>query len=325
MDPNQQQSGEWPKAPSSPVGGAGTPVQLSDSAEAPDRHAQPELPPMPPLNLPTEGAPVSGQDLTVRTMQGDMEKEPVFSPTAESLAEVPPKKNVFKTILLSLAIAIIIGSVGALVYFVVFPLVFPPPAPTVPTSTAPPSAPAPEPEKNAHQSYFINDPDEVVVAEINAVLEDEAADKLPDQQVKEVVLSDENGQARFSDYLTALEPAFSTLDPANLFEDDFTAFLYYDQNGAWPGYVAKLKPSADSASVKQSLQSIENLLDLSRFYVENPGAFGAFKDGKAGGHVTRYAVASAPGAAFNYVLTDEFLLLSASYNGLKEALSLLGL
>lgn len=227
-----------------------------------------------------------------------------------------------------------IGSVvGILVlvavgYFVVYPLLFPKAPPT------PPAPPPPPPVVLApHASYFVTPATtktSIPLSDVSSLSISSAWQPLTvstpvNGTLQEVEIQNpQTGQVPFSQYIDAFGAGIIAADAAAWFEDDFTAFAYYDANGVWPGYIAKLKTGVTKEQVMTGLVALETA-DLSKLYLFPPGpAKGAFKAGKINNKDSRYAVFTASGAAFNYGVLDSYLLLSTSYEGAKKAATLLG-
>lgn len=254
-----------------------------------------------------------------------------FSPETISPSPMPEgvsaKSGKLKPFLMILGALVFVVAVGSFSYFVIFPIVFQPKTPS--------TVQTPQVQTGAltHKSFLVGSPAasaEIKLASsdyltIATALQNEAFNQLADGQIKEVKISDNRGQVPFADYLGALMPATTALGGSGWFEGDFTALLYYDASGVWPVYVAKLKNGVDAASVKNGLKALEPIMEVANLYLNPPGTFSAFKDGKAGNYATRYSVGTQKGAAFNYGVVKNYLLLSANYNGLKAALPLLGL
>lgn len=280
--------------------------------------AQPNFPPPPP-NLPFAAAPAN---------------EPLFQPTApvgqiETLEQAPPHKSggIIKVVI---AIVAILG-LGALGYFVAYPMfTSEDAAPTPAPSTA--ASPLPSSPIRSHQSFFVVPATQETPLTIEPVSAEGIADALrqigergmPPDSLEEIVMRDPRGsQIPFPAFLGA----FGVLDPADLaawFENDFTAFLYYDAKGIWPGYLAKVKPDANRTDLMAALSGLENV-PLRQFFLEDPGAFGPFKDGNVFRRPNRYAPGTLPGAAFEYALVDNYVIISTSYPGLQAALQQIGI
>ena len=311
----------------------------------------PPIPPRPTIQ------PPPAPEVSVRTMESDIEsarkgevtptpaevlpqelekelKEPVFQPeTADQLpgpieAE-KPKKNVVKILLwLGGGIVAVVG-LGLLGYFVLFPLLFPPEVPSTgspsaaqPAQPTQPTTPLPVSQSKPHQSLFpasadLNVPitlSAVNLANIQSALKAEAIKSRPFGFISELTISDKNGQVPFGDYISALLPNLAT---TVVFEEDFTAFLYYDKDGVWPGYVFRYQGPDSNLSAFEAV-------DLSNLYLTSPGLKSQFKDGKAGNAPARYAIFTRPGAGFNYAkLDNNMAIITTSYSGLKAALELL--
>lgn len=234
--------------------------------------------------------------------------------------------KILKTLMVVVIIAVIVGGVGAIGYYVIFPLVFPPGEPAAvkpPVST----------EKVTHKTYLVLPPaaeSEVDLtnrsyAAITVALQNEAFAQLADGQLKELKISDSNGQVPFAGYIAAVAPSSGALDLKNWFEGDFTALLYYNPAGVWPMYIGRLKSGVDPAVVMSGFNSLENVLEIGNFYFISPGSFAGFKDGKYSGSATRYNIGTQLGASFNYGIFGQYLVVATNFDGLKATLSLLGL
>lgn len=232
--------------------------------------------------------------------------------------------------------ALWIGSIGGIIviglvgYFVVYPLLFPatpPPAPPAPP-TPPPSAAL------QHHSLFATAADaqakirlaDVSLFNISDELGTVADSELASGKIQEVEIADTgDSQVPAAAYLGTFGLGVSAANLAAWFEDDFTAFMYYDANGKWPGYVLKLKPGVTAAAAVAGLQPIESA-DLSVFYLNPVGSpSGGFKTGNVNGKPARYTVfPDRAGAAFDYAVLDGHVLISTNYDGAKKAAVLLG-
>jgi len=237
----------------------------------------------------------------------------------------------FRTVLVIFLALAVVSGVGALGYFYVFPALFPRVGPI--SETPPADVPAAPAQLAPHQSYLILPAAaqaEILLGDrsfptVVASLQNEAFAQLADGQVKEVKISDRNGQVPFKDYLPAITPAALALDLSSWFEDDFTALLYYNPAGVWPVYVAKIRPTVDYQTVISNLLSVEGAMDAANFYLTSPGSFSGFKDGKYKTYNTRYNVGSVLGASFNYGVFGNYLVIATNFDGLKAVLPLLGL
>lgn len=214
------------------------------------------------------------------------------------------------------------GGIGSLTYFVILPTFFggKTGAPALTVSVQ-------------HASFFVNPAAasaEIKVPTLSALdittaLQNEAFRQLADQQIKEIAVSDKNGQVDFNKFLVALAPATSALRLDAALESDFTGFMYYDSNGVWPGYVGKLDAKTDANAVRQTLLQLSSATNLDGLYLASPGSFQPFKDGQYKNYATRYSAGSKTGASLNYAIIGDYLVVSTSFSGFKAALPLLGL
>ncbi|PIR88930.1 MAG: hypothetical protein COU07_03470 [Candidatus Harrisonbacteria bacterium CG10_big_fil_rev_8_21_14_0_10_40_38] len=315
MDQNNQNPGGVGAPPSSEVGirtmGSDTnSVQRGDAA------------PMPESVLPPQS-----------------EKEAFFKPETQSTmpssnngstgAEVgsqPEGNKGGKKWLFWVVFGVVIIGVGLLGYFVVGPLLFP--------ETAVVESPKPTPTEQAmvHNTYLLGQSDassevrlsNILSATISTNLQAISVTKLPSGSLQEIVVKDSAGsQVPWSSYLSAYLPALAADQIKNWFENDFTAFLYYTDDGVWPGYIAKVKNGVNIDEVKSNMNAMESA-DLSGFYLANPGNGQDFKSGQLNSFQTRYKVFSEKGASFNYAFVNNYLVISTSFDGLKKAVTLLG-
>jgi len=204
--------------------------------------------------------------------------------------------------------------------------------PVSPSTTIPTEQP--ETKIITHQSYFLAAPAdvrEIVLSEYDSVgilsaMKEAASPSLAAGQVRELFLKLNSAPASFNEYADELLSGVFPLDGGKKwFADDFTAYLHYDQNGVWPGYILKVNSAIRLDELKAALVRLE-AADLSNLYLGNPGDKSAFKDGSLFGQFpTRYAAFSVKGASFNYAVVRDYLVLSTSYDGLKAAARLLGI
>lgn len=312
----------------------------------------------------TKVPPPPTPEVAVRTMQSDNQsleqgqitpQPQVVSPTnfdaSQSFApetnnqldgQVEPAQK--KSHLILWVVIGIVGLVGLglIGYFVIYPLISggdavvapieePIAQPTLPEAPAAPVAETSD--LLTHTSAFVVAPaatvtvqiPEVTTAAIKAALVAQG-DSLSNQALGEVVFSDaENAQLAFTDVLSALLPEFLDANQANTWlADDFTGFVYKEGTGVWPGYIVNLKEGINNDTFAQWLASLE-ATNLSGLFVSDPGTLAAFKNGEVSGISDRYA-AGQNGASLGYAIVGgNKLLISTSFNGMKEAIRLLGL
>ncbi|MDD5430746.1 MAG: hypothetical protein PHP03_00750 [Candidatus Pacebacteria bacterium] len=272
-------------------------------------------------------------------------------PSSPIISEQPVKSGGSKAVLwIVLAVILAIG-VGVVGYFFVFPKFFPtvavnlpletppvtPPVTTPPVippeippvaTTTPPEAP---PVLAPHVSLFKTPADSQMPVNLTELTAAAIKTGLSSQNgmeatstIKEIAISDTNGQVDFIQYMPLLISSFSTTTLSSYFESDFTNFVFYDKNGAWYGLVAKLKTDANLEQAKTLMAKIEKATDLKNLFILDPGtkSTAGFKAGTAG---FRYLSYSKTGASLNYGwTTDNLFVISTSYNGLKSAMTKLG-
>jgi len=261
-------------------------------------------------------------------------KEPEFRPetqASDSFEEVNgnnKEKPKTKKWLIWLVIIILIIGVLAIIYFFVLPK-----DSKDANQEPPPAVLPPPPAKISHRSLFNPKPaavseirlNNVLIPSITSAMQALAANRLALNTVQEVSIFDNNGsQIPFSVFAAQYINSLTSAQISNWFEDDFTAFLYYDEDGVWPGYVAKIKNGVNLDSVKANLTVIETS-DIGKFYLSPPGTFSEFNHGSINDKSSRYSVGSAKGASFNYLFANNQFVISASFNGLKAVAPLLGI
>lgn len=267
---------------------------------------------------------------------------PVFTPEtsvpeapAPSVKEESQKMRPWIFWILIIVLLIVLGIIG---YFLITPLVFPaevggePTETEVATSTVeiiPPAAPV-------HQSAFNLQGDKVAKLAISnlslvsviAALQGEATKTLPTGDFKEVYFEVAGKLAKFSEYLAVLLPEIVGSDAEVVlktsYNDDFSAFLYYDDNGAWPGYVIKKKDLTFVNDIGL-FADIETASVGNVFLTPPLGRQDSFRAGTVGKHANRYAPYPQSGVSFSYGLFDDYLIISTNYNGLLKVAEALGL
>ncbi len=267
------------------------------------------------------------------------ENIPVFQPETANqipggLAAVSPSRSGNKIFYITLGVILAVG-LGFLGYYFVYPRFFisspaeellPPPAETPIVE-----APADIIPAVAHQSLFINPPavqasvnlSELSALEIISKLQSESLPAAP-KTLKELTFLFKGNPVAFSEFLPVMAPDFKPEEIKAIVEDDFTSFLFYDDRGVWPGYVAKLRPETLPVNAQTTFAKLEGS-EIRLFYTEEPGIHEEFKTGPVKGAPVRYAAFSKSGASFNYGIIGEYLLISTSFDGFAEALKYLGL
>lgn len=275
-------------------------------------------------------------------------EEAVFTPETLPQGEArlqmqeEKKKGRGKTIAIVLGILVLATGLGALGYYFIYPLLFAPVPQT--EETLPPPSPSPEPppttpeslpEILSHQTLFspavqtvekILTPALITQITLQDAISASAQDKLAAGSLKEIYFADANENVLpFSTFLKGIFPdiELSAEDLNNLFQEDFTGFVYYDGTNAWPGVVAKIRAGVNDVLAKSVMASALEKLSttLKNIYTTDPGAPSeqGFKDGQVLQRPGRYLSFSLQGASFNYVWLNGYLLLSTNYQGAQEA------
>jgi hypothetical protein len=255
--------------------------------------------------------------------------ETVSQLTGEGVVSEPKLGQGKKILKIVLSIAAVIG-LGLVGYFIIYPLLFPAPSPEIPPAEQTP--PPAEVVRVPHQSLFVTPPplraeiflSSLSLGDIIVTLQSEAQLGAAPGTLKELAISNDRGQVLFSQYITTLAPSLSASDVASVVEEDFTSFLYYNDKGVWPGYVAKLKAAVAPSYAEQVFVAVEGS-DIRSFYVADPGISQGFKTGPYKGAPVRFAAFSQPGASFNYGVIGDYVIFSASFDGFKTAVEYLGL
>ncbi len=298
-----------------------------------------DLNPMP--SEPQLSVPAAPGNTTKVVFDGD---EPSFSPntvnqmpaSVDALIAGHERKKTLWWVIGGVVIVVALGAVG---YFVIYPMLTAAPAEPAPATELPvtpqPVTPA-QPETPEKSSAFINDPGSVATITISDPISrtgivtgiTKAASTAPAGVTELLINGSGNNPLPFGPFLAAVATGFTEAGSANLlFNDDFTAFMYKDENGVWPGYVATLKPGFDPQALKGWFTSLEKA-PVKNFFTGDPGKMAAFKDGLINNkYPDRYATGASAGASFGYVMLpqQQKVVISTSFAGLKEALRLMGL
>ncbi len=312
-----------------------------------------EINPNQPQNQ-TKVPPPPVPEVSVRTMQSDIKSisqgevnpiseivAPKAGPTPSEPSFVPEVANQMlveddgqksrKGLWLIIALVVVVG-LAALGYFVIYPLFGNQTVISPVTEAEPQPVVQPTPQVAAHTSAFSASitPVPSLTAAIDPLVREKIIETLTIQAaavtggITEIALQDAaGGQIAFPSYLAALLPDFlDGLSASQYAADDFTAYLYKDDAGVWPGYIITLNPEG-SATLNQWLTNLEKT-DLSAFFLNSPGVLSTFKTGTVKGIADRFATGSTVGASFSYAVTGTQLIINTSFEGLKQGLGLLG-
>jgi hypothetical protein len=259
-------------------------------------------------------------------------------PRAPAVKVVAPS-GARHTLLVILGIIIFLAIAGAVVYFFLWPLLFPaaptstPPAAVTTPSTQPVAPPTSLAGLTSHQSFFTAPVSPSAQISLNLSLPmlqvavaAAAADSQPAGTFKEISFTSGGKPFTAQDFLGLALPGLAKDFLTDTFEQDLTGFVYYDQNGSWPGYVFKVKAGSDVDTAKSTVGPILEAAPAG-FFAVSPGApkdsvfdDGALPDGKA----VRLMRFTKKGSALEYGWFGNYLTVSTSYQGLIEAVKRLG-
>lgn len=305
---------------------------------------------------PPTSVPEAPKEVVIRTMRSDLELMAksggtfaVPKPTAQP-APVPAKTpaSTDETKLIKITVfggagTLIVGLLALAGYYLL-PLAFPPKivptaAPTLPTSqptTTLPSTPSLPSPVFSHQSFLRIPADQIIQFTLRPV---SAATELQtfSQQISEALSGAEPNAVFFeienkdadgkplawTNFLSfanikLLAPEFFLKN----FNQDFTAFIYKDKNGAWPGYILELTGGKNPLFFQSEISKLESdSAAINAFYLNPPGASSAdFQDSQLVGEPIRTLSFEPNSAVFIYGwFHSKYLVISTSLIGLKEA------
>jgi len=277
------------------------------------------------------------------------EEEPPFSPSSTlPEPETTEKEGLPKWIKTTGIIAgaiVIFGGFAWLGYYYVYPLIFPPqpelPAPLQETTTQPIETETAEtseqPAQITHQSLFVSAPtqtESLLIASVDAgsiqeALVAAATQTLTSGSIKEIAFETDGRPMKSSEFLPALLPVLTDEEILANFKDDFTSYVYYDDNGTWPGFIFKMQDDAVLFEAQNIAKKIETaqITSLKNLFISDPQDKNSetFADGQLKETATRYLPFKTTGASLNYGIINNYLLISTSYAGIQKAVELLRL
>lgn len=218
-------------------------------------------------------------------------------------------------------------------------IVSPTPTPVETPTPTPEITPSPTPEIQPYISLFTKPADKIVEKVLTDKTEDVLSDViLKEAQVvetenlfKEIVLreKDEATLVKFKDFLDLMIPqaglAATSLGTGldQLFENNFSLFLFYDPKAVQMGYVAKIKPNKylGAANLFLAVEKEKDiLLSIKKHFLIDVGEkIGDFRSGRIGQIETRYLPFQNGGLAFDYGFWKEKDLFIVANS--KEALN----
>jgi len=268
--------------------------------------------------------------------------EPVFVPGQEavSISSETPSSGSKKNLILSVVGLIILGVLFYLGYFYVYPSFFGNVPEVVPPVVVVPEVietPPPMP-KSIHVPFVsFSLPNVGIIGSVQlssdplsfkASLSTLARSITTSNTMGEFLIEDsEKNPADFSLLFSSLVPEMASDTLSSLFEQDFTALIYFDDKGrAWPGYIAKLRAGVDKTFAAAFIKNLENSASLpSNLLIENFGTpvTEGFKDGQIVNLPARYLSFSDKVAAIDYFFANDYFVIISSYSGAKNLIPLL--
>ena len=204
-------------------------------------------------------------------------------------------------------------------------------APTAPVVPPAPAAPAITPLGGAQTSLTKIETDGTATSITAALAAEAAKTKSASGTLTEVSILNAGAPMSFATVMGALLPEAKTngLDGilTAAFDPVFSAYLFYDDRGAWPGYIAKINPASqiDAATLASRLQAIETS-SYKNLFLADPGAPATFRTGQARDkYIDRFVSLATDGALFSYGIFGDYVIINTSNNGLVKALDLLKL
>ncbi len=300
--------------------------------------------------------PPSTPDIAVRTMASDTAsaaqsggaapepqfvKFPTVDPIAQTTAkpmELPPpeRSGSSKAILWLFALVVILAAAWS-VYTYVIPAYRTWQAAQASALAVQQPTPTPAPVPAAPAISFFGTTNvasiaiEMTPTSIIAALAGAINTKPASVDIQELSFKGATGALTVSQLLSVLLPETqqqgAVAEITNQLMPDLTAYIFYDDNGAWPGYVMKINPASGTniVSLTDSLQAIE-LMQYANFFVSPPGTAEKFRTGQVKEkYINRFAPFSQEGASFNYGIFGDYVIVNTSYGGLLKALDLLKL
>jgi hypothetical protein len=267
-----------------------------------------------------------------------------------------PAKKSNKGLLVAILTFIIIVGLGAVGYFIVYPKFFgsettelppaenvPPPAENLPPAIQeqpaikkpePPPSPPPSPTTiNSHATFFKTAADLATEVELASptgrfnltdLKQTLALAALEVPPFTELVIKDSAGQLpSFYEIARLFAPTTFNETVLQSFEGDFTYFVYINDAGAWPGFIAKTK-TAPNQTVFDAVAKLETNGEAANFFFTDPGAPSTWKSGQVNKRPARYLSFSKNGSSLSYTWFDNYLLVSTNYAGAQEAAKRLG-
>ncbi len=248
----------------------------------------------------------------------------------ESIPIIPAEKKSWKIIAIIVgAIAIMAAGFSAYWFFLKDLGIFSPQpsvieTPTPEISPSPEVSPTPALISESHTSVFIKPADKMAEKVLNenkasaliSLIIQEAQVPESENIFKEIVFRKDDGVSLvlFKDFISLMMPQINIIaaqlgtDTNELFENNFSFFLFYDPKVTQMGYAVKMKK--DKYLAVANLMSEVEKEDIvavlkNHFLIDAGEKIGSFKTGKIGPVETRYQPFQNAGLAFNYAFWRE--------------------
>ena len=200
-----------------------------------------------------------------------------------------------------------------------------------PAALVPPAPPAITPLGTAQGTLPKIETDGTATSITAALAAEAAKTKSASGTLTEVAILNAGAPMSFATVMGALLPEAKTngLDGilTAAFDPVFSAYLFYDDRGAWPGYIAKINPASqiDVATLASRLQALE-ASSYKNLFLADPGTPATFRTGQARDkYIDRFVSLATEGALFSYGIFGDYVIVNTSNNGLVKALDMLKL
>ncbi len=240
--------------------------------------------------------------------------ESTQNPAKMDFPELKKQKS-HKGFFVALITIIVIAGLGALGYFVVYPIFFQ--APSVIDNTINPPVNPPITEQPPVEPPPVNPPasNHVSLLKISANATINEGESLPTLSPGSIIEVNTNTSKFFESFSETLKNLFS--------ENEYTSFVYFDDGGkSANGSILKIKNGVSLSDAQKAwADSIENPQYYLTVFLSGSGAGEpqTWKTGQTGSLSNRYLLFSNPGFAINYGWVNDKVIITTSYNSFKEA------
>ncbi|MFH1192941.1 MAG: hypothetical protein V1656_01325 [Candidatus Jorgensenbacteria bacterium] len=128
----------------------------------------------------------------------------------------------------------------------------------------------------------------------------------------------------FGELAKRLVPGFFTAELIGYFADDATYITYAAADGTWFGFAVPLKSGVELGTVQGKMNALQRDPDNKNFFLTDPGAEGAWRDGNIKAHPASLVDFATPGATLGYTWLGRTLLLTTNLAAGEKAAQRLG-